>query len=78
MTLFPAQTPGEEKAMLNFTTRPTQQVDTVPGPGPKSRKEWIAEWEASNLGRPRPCSAKAVYRLADRGCTLLVTGVACH
>lgn len=30
-----------------------------------SRKAWIAEWERNNPGRPRPCSAKAVYRLAD-------------
>lgn len=32
---------------------------------PTSRKEWIAEWERRNPNRPRPCSAKAVYRLAD-------------
>lgn len=30
-----------------------------------SRKAWIADWERNNPYRPRPCSAKAVYRLAD-------------
>ncbi|KAI0755290.1 hypothetical protein C8Q80DRAFT_1144109 [Daedaleopsis nitida] len=34
--------------------------------GPRSRKEWVAEWERSNPSRPRPPSAKSVYRLADR------------
>jgi len=38
---------------------------TLPGL-PSSRKEWIADWEKNNPGRPRPCSAKAVYRLADK------------
>jgi hypothetical protein len=33
--------------------------------GAKSRKDWIREWMASNPGRPSPCSAKAIYRLAD-------------
>ncbi|VDB84639.1 unnamed protein product [Peniophora sp. CBMAI 1063] len=31
-----------------------------------SRKEWIREWTELNPGRPLPCSAKAVYRLADK------------
>ncbi|KAI0647708.1 hypothetical protein C8Q79DRAFT_951562 [Trametes meyenii] len=34
--------------------------------GPKTRREWIREWERNNPGRPRPPSAKSVYRLADR------------
>lgn len=33
--------------------------------GPDSRRAWIAEWQNNNPGRPTPCSAKAVYRLAD-------------
>ncbi|GBE83235.1 hypothetical protein SCP_0502820 [Sparassis crispa] len=34
---------------------------------PTSRREWIAAWERNNSpGRPLPCSAKAVYRLADK------------
>ncbi|KAI0357371.1 hypothetical protein OH77DRAFT_1422218 [Trametes cingulata] len=34
--------------------------------GPRTRKEWVAEWERNNPGRPRPPSAKSIYRLADR------------
>lgn len=32
---------------------------------PATRREWIAQWERNNPGKPRPSSAKAVYRLAD-------------
>ncbi|EKM79382.1 hypothetical protein AGABI1DRAFT_128536 [Agaricus bisporus var. burnettii JB137-S8] len=31
-----------------------------------SRKDWIKEWMKHNQGRPAPCSAKAIYREADR------------
>ncbi|TRM63990.1 hypothetical protein BD626DRAFT_263869 [Schizophyllum amplum] len=31
-----------------------------------TRRQWIAEWQANNPDRPAPCSAKAMYRLADR------------
>ncbi|RDX50240.1 hypothetical protein OH76DRAFT_1380865 [Lentinus brumalis] len=34
--------------------------------GPRSRREWIAEWERTNPGRMRPPSAKSVYRLAEQ------------
>jgi hypothetical protein len=61
------QTPAaEERASYNFPSRPSQLADTVSLPGPKTRKEWLEEWESANPGRPRPCSAKAMYRLADR------------
>ncbi|KAF9221575.1 hypothetical protein BS17DRAFT_784982 [Gyrodon lividus] len=33
---------------------------------PSSRREWIKKWQQSRPGRPAPCSAKAVYRLADK------------
>ncbi|OCH91934.1 hypothetical protein OBBRIDRAFT_870806 [Obba rivulosa] len=39
---------------------------------PRSRKEWLAQWEERHAladaprHKPKPCSAKAVYRLADR------------
>ncbi|THH01889.1 hypothetical protein EW145_g6837, partial [Phellinidium pouzarii] len=33
--------------------------------GPTTRKAWIADWECQNQGRAKPCSAKAVYRVAD-------------
>lgn len=31
-----------------------------------TRAQWIKAWEYENPGRPLPCSAKAVYRLADK------------
>ncbi|KAI5896671.1 uncharacterized protein SCHCODRAFT_02615508 [Schizophyllum commune H4-8] len=31
-----------------------------------TRRQWIAEWQTNNPDRPAPCSAKAMYRLADR------------
>ncbi|KAL1743607.1 hypothetical protein HDZ31DRAFT_64858 [Schizophyllum fasciatum] len=40
---------------------PTAAIDTK-----ATRRQWIAEWQANNPDRPAPCSAKAMYRLADR------------
>jgi hypothetical protein len=37
---------------------------SIPEPA-SSRAEWIREWMESNPGRPAPCSAKAMYRVAD-------------
>ncbi|KAF4617497.1 hypothetical protein D9613_006079 [Agrocybe pediades] len=37
----------------------------IPNPS-LSRVEWIKEWMGSHPGRPAPCSAKSVYRIADR------------
>ncbi|KAF5315056.1 hypothetical protein D9619_007334 [Psilocybe cf. subviscida] len=31
-----------------------------------SRAEWIRAWMNENPGRPAPCSAKSIYRIADR------------
>ncbi|PPQ89651.1 hypothetical protein CVT25_013838 [Psilocybe cyanescens] len=31
-----------------------------------SRPEWIRDWMSANPGRPAPCSAKSMYRIADR------------
>ncbi|TEB39742.1 hypothetical protein FA13DRAFT_1619132 [Coprinellus micaceus] len=36
------------------------------GDPPTTRAEWIAEWMKDNPARPAPCSAKAVYRVADK------------
>jgi hypothetical protein len=33
--------------------------------GASSRRQWTQEWMRGNPGQPLPCSAKAVYRLAD-------------
>lgn len=30
-----------------------------------SRAEWIRDWMRANPGRPAPCSAKSIYRIAD-------------
>ncbi|KIM43361.1 hypothetical protein M413DRAFT_444189 [Hebeloma cylindrosporum] len=30
-----------------------------------SRAEWIRDWMRNNPGRPSPCSAKSIYRIAD-------------
>lgn len=46
--------------------RASQSVESAVISGAKSRREWIKFWEGCNPGNPSPCSAKAVYRLADR------------
>lgn len=52
-------------------TRTAQQGDISTKSGPISRRSWITEWQSNNPGRPTPCSAKAVYRLADsKSCSL--------
>ncbi|KIK94340.1 hypothetical protein PAXRUDRAFT_828092 [Paxillus rubicundulus Ve08.2h10] len=38
----------------------------VPADNPTSRGEWVKKWQQGRPGRPAPCSAKAVYRLADK------------
>lgn len=50
---------------LGHTSKSSTAEVTIPNM-PRARKEWIIEWQANNPGKPRPCSAKAVYRLADR------------
>ncbi|KZT64613.1 hypothetical protein DAEQUDRAFT_732388 [Daedalea quercina L-15889] len=64
-------TPTSESQAPAFTQRPNHQQaenSTTIGPvPPRSRREWIAQWERDDTtGRSRPCSAKAVYRLADK------------
>jgi len=68
-------TPGEPN---NFGT-PVETLPSTPSegcqiPGPKrvaihdsahSRAEWIRHWMQNNPGRPSPCSAKSIYRIAD-------------
>ena len=50
---------------LGHAARYSLTIETNVSQNPRTRKEWIADWQANNPGRPRPCSAKAVYRLAD-------------
>ncbi|TFY58336.1 hypothetical protein EVJ58_g6485 [Rhodofomes roseus] len=64
-------TPTSESQAPAFSQRPNHQQaersTTIGSATPRSRREWIAQWERNNVtGRPRPCSAKAVYRLADK------------
>lgn len=51
---------------LNTTlnARPALLPETVKA-GPATRAEWIKEWERGHPGKPKPCSAKAIYRIAD-------------
>ncbi|KIJ45648.1 hypothetical protein M422DRAFT_59802 [Sphaerobolus stellatus SS14] len=53
--------PGTKEAV----TAKNEKKDDGP-PAPKTRKEWLTEWAKNNPGRVMPCSAKAVYRLADK------------
>ncbi|OJT12800.1 hypothetical protein TRAPUB_10635 [Trametes pubescens] len=69
----PAALSSENQSSLGFGGRANQQQpsDTVASStssivGPRTRKDWVADWERNNPGRPRPPSAKSVYRLADR------------
>lgn len=70
-TVAPAPgTPSSESQASAFTQRPNHQkaesATTIGSVPPRSRREWIAQWERNNAtGKPRPCSAKAVYRLSD-------------
>ena len=56
------QSQSEGQNVIGGGSRPPLGGEIV---GSSTRKEWIRDWERSNPGRVRPCSAKAVYRLAD-------------
>ncbi|EAU85915.2 hypothetical protein CC1G_02938 [Coprinopsis cinerea okayama7 len=64
----------KETASVASPTTPAADAATssnqLPGAkrteAPASRAEWIAEWVKEFPGRPEPCSAKAVYRVADK------------
>ncbi|KAH9980056.1 hypothetical protein BGW80DRAFT_1272964 [Lactifluus volemus] len=65
------ETPHDSQVSLGSATRvgPTEILG-----GASSRREWAQEWIRGNPGHPMPCSAKAVYRLADKlGLTELKT-----
>jgi len=53
-------------AESSSNVRASQSVDSSIISGAKTRREWIKFWESGHPGQPTPCSAKAVYRLADR------------
>ncbi|KAI9462177.1 hypothetical protein F5148DRAFT_982826 [Russula earlei] len=58
-----AQTPNDSQGSLGSATRTGQSEVSM---GASSRREWIQDWIRGNPGHPLPCSAKAVYRLADK------------
>ena len=61
---LPAQLISESQNNISVT-KATQQGDISTTIRPNTRRSWITEWQTNNPGRPTPCSAKAVYRLAD-------------
>lgn len=52
--------PSDSQSSLHDGPKAPTHIDN-----PTSRREWIRKWQQSRPGRPAPCSAKAVYRLAD-------------
>jgi hypothetical protein len=56
---------GKESLGPFYPNKPPQDKKDAAQQGPRTRKEWLKEWETNNPGRVLPCSAKAVYRLAD-------------
>ncbi|KAI9573542.1 hypothetical protein HD554DRAFT_2202227 [Boletus coccyginus] len=53
--------PSDSQSSLHDGAKAPAHIDR-----PTSRREWIKKWQQSRPGRPAPCSAKAVYRLADK------------
>ncbi|KAI0084787.1 hypothetical protein BDY19DRAFT_1077254 [Irpex rosettiformis] len=68
LSLSTPAAPAAEGQTLPLTTPKAPQSGDANALIPQfpSRKAWIADWEKKNPNRPRPCSAKAVYRLADK------------
>ncbi|KZT09315.1 uncharacterized protein LAESUDRAFT_723049 [Laetiporus sulphureus 93-53] len=67
----PVASSSSSQANVIFSQPPSNQQSESSAAGltsvSKSRREWITQWERKNgSGRPCPCSAKSVYRLADR------------
>ncbi|KAG2151344.1 hypothetical protein DEU56DRAFT_777393 [Suillus clintonianus] len=56
-----AQAPSDSQSNLLDVPKSGGSTET-----PTSRREWIRKWQQAHPGRPSPCSAKAVYRLADK------------
>ncbi|EIM86087.1 uncharacterized protein STEHIDRAFT_147607 [Stereum hirsutum FP-91666 SS1] len=60
-----SQTPaGDSQSQLGATLR--TQGDSFSSFPARSRRDWLQQWQQNNPGKPLPCSAKAVYRLADK------------
>ncbi|EGN98449.1 hypothetical protein SERLA73DRAFT_109945 [Serpula lacrymans var. lacrymans S7.3] len=61
----PGHAPSESQSNLLDGQKGVQHGEAS-AVGPTSRREWIKRWSKNNPERPAPCSAKAVYRLADK------------
>ncbi|KAF8463227.1 hypothetical protein DFH94DRAFT_786983 [Russula ochroleuca] len=57
------ETPNDSQGSLGTVNR-TGPSEVLAGAS--SRREWIQDYIRGNPGHPLPCSAKAVYRLADK------------
>lgn len=64
-TVTTATTPSDSQSSLNDGPKALAHTDN-----PTSRREWIKKWQQCRPGRPAPCSAKAVFRLADSKSTV--------
>ena len=53
-------TPSDSQSSLHDGPKAPAHIDN-----PTSRREWIKKWQQCRPGRPAPCSAKAIFRLAD-------------
>ncbi|KAF8584490.1 hypothetical protein K439DRAFT_1346016, partial [Ramaria rubella] len=63
----PPPSSSETSLMLPpVTSKYPHDKKDLPQQGPNTRRQWLKEWEMTNPGRILPCSAKAVYRLADK------------
>ncbi|KII83022.1 hypothetical protein PLICRDRAFT_47435 [Plicaturopsis crispa FD-325 SS-3] len=60
-----AQNPGDSQMNSGKSSQPSDEVPAAAA-APTTRKGWIQQWQKNHPGRPAPCSAKAIYRLADR------------
>jgi hypothetical protein len=68
--------PTKEPLGSLYSSKPPQEIKGSMVQGPRTRRQWLKEWESNNPDRVLPCSAKAVYRLADsKGLDRVVNGV---
>ncbi|TFK52200.1 hypothetical protein OE88DRAFT_1657312 [Heliocybe sulcata] len=60
-----AQSGSDSTNNANVRSNAPVETHTVSS-APASRKDWVRDWQRKHPGQPTPCSAKAVYRLADK------------
>ncbi|KAG6918337.1 hypothetical protein DXG01_015196 [Tephrocybe rancida] len=66
---FISKTPIEAAPDTVQSPTPSEDASTQknsPEETATSRRQWVKEWKEDYPDRPSPCSAKAMYRLADR------------